>query len=64
MKTYNHMLDVAFTVEGPWENYEEIPYEVLVDSLQRRVDYLRRRGPEEFDAFGFCDAYEVTSNTL
>ena len=52
-------MDVAFTVEGPWEQYDQIPYEVLVDNLQRRLDYLKSRGPEELDAFGHCDTYEV-----
>lgn len=39
MKTYNHLVDVAFTVEGPWERYEDIPFDVLVEGLQRRVNY-------------------------
>ena len=52
-------MDVAFTVEGPWENYDQIPYNILVDNLQRRLDYLKSRGPEELDAFGHCDTYEV-----
>ena len=59
MKTYNHMMDVAFTVEGPYENYDQIPYEVLVAGLENRLNYLKSRGPEELDAFGHCDTYEV-----
>lgn len=58
-KIYNHMMDVAFTVEGPWESYDQIPYEVLVAGLEKRLNYLKSRGPEELDAFGHCDTYEV-----
>jgi len=53
------MMDVAFTVEGPYEKYDQIPYEVLVAGLEKRLNYLKSRGPEELDAFGHCDTYEV-----
>jgi hypothetical protein len=55
MKT-NYMVDVAFTVEGDWENFEDIPFSELINGLQRRIDYLRKEGDK--DAFGFCDSYK------
>lgn len=52
-KIYNHLVDVAFTVEGPWERYEDIPFDAFIEGLQRRVDYLRNR-QDEIEAFGDC----------
>jgi hypothetical protein len=55
---YNHMLDVAFTIETPIKDWRQIPVMDLIDALQRRVDYLKTyEGAEE--AFGYSDTYEV-----
>ena len=59
MKTYNHMIDIAFCVEGEWENFEQIPHDVLINALEKRVDYLKHNPVEAAEAFGFCDSYEV-----
>lgn len=58
-KKFNHMMDVAFTVEGPWENYEDIPVDVLIAGLEKRINYLKANKFEAVEAFGFCDSYEV-----
>jgi hypothetical protein len=55
--TYNHLIDVAFTVEGPWEQLEDIPMEVLLAALQKRIDNIRQENTIE--SFGLCDTYEV-----
>jgi hypothetical protein len=52
------MFDVAFTVEHTGEP-EDVPREILLDALQRRVDYLRANPQEAAEAFGVCDSYEV-----
>ena len=52
------MVDVAFTVEGPWEKFDQIPYDAFIAGLQKRLDYLKAN-PHELEAFGECDSYEV-----
>lgn len=58
MTILNTMFDVAFTVEHTGEP-EDVPREILLDALQRRVDYLRANPQEAAEAFGVCDSYEV-----
>lgn len=53
----NFMIDVAFTVEGPYPDLEAIPYEVLVSHMAKRLASLIQ--DKEPDAFGECDSYEV-----
>ena len=54
----NFMIDVAFSVEGPWEKFEDIPIEAFIDGMERRWRELRNSN--EIDAFGDCgDAYDV-----
>ena len=53
---FNHMIDVAFTVEGPWESFDDIPREELIKGLERRIETLKN---DDRDAFGYCDTYEV-----
>jgi hypothetical protein len=65
MPKYNHMLDVAFTIESEHKNWEDIAANDLIAALERRVAYLKAiiRMPtkvgEAFEAFGICDSYEV-----
>lgn len=57
---YNHLVDVAFSVEGPWQNFEDIPLDELIAGLERRVNYLKANKYDAAEAFGDCDsAYEV-----
>lgn len=55
-KSYNHMMDVAFTVVGPWEKEEDIPYDVLIANLEKRIRNLKKERDRE--AFGYSDSYE------
>lgn len=59
MAKYNTMLDVAFTVEHDCVAGEDIPPELILAALERRVRSLR--GASEFyrDAFGVNDTYEI-----
>lgn len=52
------MIDVAFTVEGPWKSFDDIPREELIKGLERRIETLKT---DDRDAFGHCDSYEVWS---
>lgn len=57
---YNHLVDVAFSVEGPWESFSDIPLDELIAGLERRVNFLKANRSEAAEAFGDCEsAYEV-----
>jgi len=58
-KIMNHVVDVAFSVEGPWERFEDIPKDALIDGLTRRLQALKNEH-FDIDAFGDCgNPYEV-----
>jgi len=52
------MFDVAFSLEHVGDP-EYISTEVLIDALQKRVDYLRQNPQEAAEAFSFSDSFEV-----
>ena len=57
---YNHMFDVAFTIETPKENPADITYHELVDALRKRLEYLEDDNNNEgLEVFGHCDVYKV-----
>jgi hypothetical protein len=56
MPKYNHLIDVAFTIEGPYETIEDIPYEELLKAMKRRLDVLTKN--KEPEAFGSVDVSE------
>lgn len=55
---FNHMLDVAFEIETVHENYEDIPAAEIIKALQKRVDRIRKRPGEIYEAIGLCDTFE------
>jgi hypothetical protein len=59
----NHMIDVTFTVEGPWDEMEDIPAEHLLLGMQERLSYLMKanllKTKDITEAFGWCDSYDV-----
>lgn len=58
MKYYNHLVDIAFSIETPSAKFENIPFGALILALQRRVDIIAKEGNKE--AFGDChDRYEL-----
>lgn len=59
MKDINWMIDVAFTVEGPYETFDDIPPRVLLDGMRRRLQTLEQELDTCADAFSPCDSYEV-----
>lgn len=57
---FNHMLDVAFTVDSEHEDWEQVPVDVLIKALEARIADLKAMPPEQaLEAFGFGDTYEV-----
>lgn len=56
MKSYSHLLDMAFTIISNEEDYTKIPYEDIMEALGRRVHSLARH--PEIEAFGCCETIE------
>jgi len=50
---YNHMFDVAFTVDSDKENPDEVTFEELIEGLLNRLPQLYHDG---LDSFGHCDS--------
>jgi len=57
MPKYSHLMDVAFQFSDLNEDPTKSKPEVMLDALQKRVDYLRANPSELADAFGHCDTY-------
>ena len=58
-KKYNTMLDIGFTVEHSFEDPYNIPINVLIAALEKRIENLRQNPDEKWEAFGVCDTYEI-----
>jgi hypothetical protein len=57
--TFNHLMDVAFTIpNSPHENWEDVPATDMLAALEKRVAYLKNNQSEAAEAFGFSDTYE------
>ncbi|HRZ18685.1 MAG TPA: hypothetical protein P5136_01395 [Methanofastidiosum sp.] len=57
MKKYNYAIDVSFSIEGDWDDFDKIPYHELILGLQLRMnDLVANQDPE---AFGLVDCYEI-----
>ena len=48
--TFNHVLDIAFTVETPELDWTKIPGTVILDAIQKRIDGLRSNPQEVLEA--------------
>lgn len=58
MKIYNHLVDIAFSIETPIDKFENIPLDALILALHRRVNIITQE--REIDAFGDChDRYQL-----
>ena len=61
MKYYNHLVDIAFSIETPIDKFENIPLDALILALQRRVNIIAKERNKE--AFGDChDRYELPAS--
>lgn len=60
MPKYNTLLDVAFTVEHDCEDPNDIPFELAIAALEKRLAALKSAGSfERCDAFGVNDTYAI-----
>jgi len=59
MTKYNHMMDVAFTIETEEEDWTKLTTDELIGALQRRIHYLQRNLEDAAGAFGHSDSYEI-----
>ena len=60
MKIYNHLVDIAFSIETPIDKFENIPLDALILALQRRVNIIARdRDKEAFAEVGDRYEYEL-----
>ena len=53
---YNHMFDVAFTVNSEESDWKDVTYEELIEGLIKRLPELYKDGIE---AFGFNDTINL-----
>jgi hypothetical protein len=58
-KMYNHMFDVAFSIESDRENPDDVSVEDLLKGLKKRFHYLVDNPEEAREAFGYSDSYEI-----
>lgn len=63
MPKFNTMLDVAFSVDHDFENDQNLldspeGIKLVIQALEKRVQYLKDNPQEAAGAFGVCDTYE------
>ena len=58
-KKYNHMLDMAFSIETNEEDWYNIPKPAIIAALLRRISSIVKEDDSFMEAFGCCDTYEV-----
>lgn len=56
---FNHMLDIAFTVNSAHENWEGTPIEDVMEALQKHIKYLASDLSEFRECLGYCDTIEL-----
>lgn len=54
---YNHMFDVAFSIESDEGDGYEIPSELLIKGLEERIKNLKGSPFQASEAFGLIDTY-------
>jgi hypothetical protein len=57
MTRFNHMYDMAFSLESGTEDGSDVTPAMLRAALERRIKALT--DAELFEACGLCDTYEV-----
>ena len=57
---YNHMFDLAFTIESEEEYARKIGEKALMAALLRRIADLADESDGDIkNAVGYCDSYEI-----
>lgn len=63
MTKFNSMFDIAFSVEHNYTDPYDIPVEILIFALEKRLMDIKKRvldGEKQFgEEFGLCDTYTV-----
>ena len=60
MKIYNHLVDIAFSIDTPIDKFENIPLDALILALQRRVNIIaKERSIDSFAEVGDRYEYEL-----
>jgi ABC-type nitrate/sulfonate/bicarbonate transport system substrate-binding protein len=55
---YNHMFDVAFTVDTETADPNKVTVDEMLKGLEKRIQYLRDNPEEAMEAFGYSDTYD------
>jgi len=58
-KKYNHMIDMAFSIETNEEDWCNIPKPVIISALLSRISSIVKEDDSFMEAFGCCDTYEA-----
>ena len=58
-KKYNHMIDMAFSIETDEEDWCNIPKTSIISALLNRISSIVKEEDSFMEAFGCCDTYEV-----
>ncbi len=58
MENYKYIFDVAFTVESPCDEWQNVSAKDILAGLEKRVAYLRANPGEVLEACGFVDSIE------
>jgi len=55
---YNHMFDVAFSIESDEKDGYEVSSQLLINALEGRIKLLKESPSESAEAFGLVGTYE------
>ena len=53
---YNHMYDVAFSIESNNEE-EDVTVDELIEGVEKRLVQLKSE--RDIEAYGYCDSFEI-----
>ena len=57
---YNHMFDVAFSIDTDEPNPDKVTLQELIKGLLKRIPDLYN---DELEAFGHCDTIEINKES-
>ena len=58
-KKYNHMIDMAFSLETNEKDCYNIPKPAIISALLSRISSIIKEDDSFWEAFSCCDTYEV-----
>jgi hypothetical protein len=57
MRKFNHMYDIAFSLDSDLEDASDVTTDMLRAALEKRIESVFKSS-EQFDAFGLCYTYK------